>query len=100
VPKIFITIMHYDLIIYKFIPSVFVLINSKTYNEYKNIFFDLLDYFKIYQKEVNSNLNWKYFTKNFELALIKGFKEIFNDTFITLQHHDCYFHFLKNIRKD
>ena len=94
-----IIIMHYDLIIYKFIPSVFILINNKSYNGYKNVFSDILDYIKIYKKEVNTNLNWRYFTTDFEPALIKTFKDIFNDTCITLQHHGCYFHFLKNIRK-
>ena len=91
--------MHYDLIIYKFIPSRFILINNKSYNGYKNVFSDILDYIKIYKKEVNTNLNWRYFTTDFEPALIKAFKDTFNDTCISLQHQGCYFHFLKNIRK-
>lgn len=92
-------IMYYDIIVYKFIPGIFILTNNKTLNGYKHIFNDLYENLTNYEKETNNKLHWNSYTSDFEIALISAFNEVFLSRKTNITHYGCYFHFLKNCRK-
>ena len=93
-----IIIMYYDIIIEKMISGIFILINNKTEEKYK----DSITYIKEYIKKLlNDNLiklKFKTFTTVFEIALFKAFNEVFNEE-KNIKHIGGYFHYLRNIRK-
>ena len=74
-----IIIMYYDIIIEKMISGIFILINNKTEEKYK----DIITYIKEYIKKLlNDNLiklKFKTFTTVFEIALFKAFNEVLNE---------------------
>ena len=74
-----IIIMYYDIIIFKFIPAIYILINNKTKVGYTHIFKDLNEYIKNYENEIKNKLNWKSWTSDFEIALINSFNEVFEE---------------------
>ena len=92
-----IIIMYYDIIIFKFIPAIYILINNKTKVGYTHIFKDLYEYINNYEKEIKNKLNWKSWTSDFEIALINSFNEVFEE--YNIEHHGCFFHFMKNCYK-
>ena len=71
--------MYYDIIIEKMISGIFILINNKTEEKYK----DSITYIKEYIKKLlNDNLiklKFKTFTTVFEIDLFKAFNEVFNE---------------------
>jgi len=44
--------MHYDIILFKFIPSIYIIINNKTKIYYKQIFKDLSEYIYNYESKI------------------------------------------------
>ena len=62
-------ILYYDLIIYKFIPGIYILINNKTEAGYESVFKKIKNDFDNYRKIKNIKLNWKTFTSDFEKSL-------------------------------
>ena len=92
-------IMYYDIIVYKFIPGIFILTNNKTLNGYKHIFNDLYENLTNYEKETNNKLHWNSYTSDFEIALTSAFNEVFLSRKTNITHYGCYFHFLKKCRK-
>lgn len=47
-----IIIMYYDIILYKFIPGIYIIINNKTTIGYKEVFKDILEYIINYENEI------------------------------------------------
>ena len=47
-----IIIMYYDIILYKFIPGIYIIINNKTTIGYKEVFKDILEYIINYEIEI------------------------------------------------
>lgn len=92
-----IIIMYYDIIIFKFMPAIYILINNRTKVGYTHIFKDLYEYIKNYEKEIKYKLNWKSWTSDFELVLINSFNEVFEE--YKIEHHGCFIHFMKNCYK-
>lgn len=92
-------IMYYDIIVYKFILGIFILINNKTLNGYKHIFKDIYENVTNYEKETNNKLHWNSYTSDFEIALISAFTEVFLSKNKNITHYGCYFHFLQNCLK-
>ena len=72
-------VRYYDIIIYKFIPGIYILINNKMKIGYSLIFKDILENIINFEKEINGKLNWKTWTTDFELSLINGFNKVFNE---------------------
>lgn len=87
-------IMYYDIIVYKFIPGIFILTYNKTKIGYKHN-----ENVTNYEKEINNKLHWNSYTSDFEIALINAFNEVFLSQKTNISHYGCYFHFLKNCRK-
>ena len=92
-------IMYYDTIIYRFIPGIFVLINNKTCNGYQHIFRDIIEIIQSYEKEIKAKLNWASITTDFENGLIKAIDLEIINKYDNITHYGCFFHYLKNIRK-
>jgi len=76
--------------------------NNKTQIGYKNVFSYLKENFKAYQNLSKEPLQWDIFTTDFEKTLINSLHLVFNnnDTEKEKHHIGCYFHFLKNYRKN
>ena len=93
-----IIIMYYDVIIEKMIPWIFIIINNKTQEGYKDSFTYIKEYINKSNKQSRNKLKFKTFTTDFEIALFKAFNEVFNEE-NEIKHIGCYFHYLQNIRK-
>ena len=90
--------MYYDILYYKMIPEIIIIVSNKILNGYLEIF----NYIKhsILNKIGNKleRLKWPTFTTDFEIALYEAFGKIFQ--FINnFKHIRCFFHFIMNIRK-
>ena len=72
--------MYYDTISNKMIPGIFMVINNKTEEGYRDSFSYLKYYIDLITKYDESKLKLKYqtFTTDFEKALFKAFITIFN----------------------
>ena len=69
--------MYFDIIVNKFIPGVYVLLNNETKQGYSHVFNDLLKTISIYEKDKINKLNWKTYTTYFERAIMKAFNNNF-----------------------
>ena len=94
-----IIIMYLDPIIMKMIPSIFAVVNNKSYEGYKCIFTDLLSKIKIYNKSDNTSLNFDSYTSDFENALYSAFYDVFKSIRPNLKHIGCFYHYMNNIEK-
>ena len=92
-----IIILYYDIIIFKFIPGIFILINNKTQLGYEHAFRYIKENMDKYANLNKEECKWQTFTSDFERALITSFNNIFN-TNNKIRHIGCYFHYLKNCR--
>ena len=93
-----IIIMYYDVIIEKMIPGIFIIINNKTLEGYKDSFTYIKEYIIKSNNQSRKKFKFKTFTTDFEIALFKAFNEVFNEG-NEIKHIGCYFHYLQNIRK-
>ena len=88
-------IIYSDIIVNKFIPDIIILTNNYKFVGYKHIFNDIIENINQYEKNFKTILNWDSFTSDFDVSLIKAFKEVFYKKYDKIQHYVCYFHFLK-----
>ena len=86
-----IIVMYLDPIILKMIPSVFCVINNKSYEPYKCVFTDLSTKINISDK---TKLNLLTFTSDFEKALYTGFYDVFKNLCPNIKHIGCLFHYM------
>lgn len=92
-----IILLYYDIIVFKFIPGIFILINNKSQFGYEQPFRYIKENMDKYANMNKEICKWKTFTSDFERALINSFNNVFN-TNNDLKHIGCYFHYLKNCR--
>ena len=64
-----IIILYYDYIVFKFIPSIYILINNKNTIGYEHAFRDINEYIIKYKSKIKEELQWETYTSDFELAL-------------------------------
>lgn len=78
------------------IPGIFITMNNKTLNGYKEVFQIIKNYILDIINNKIERIKWKAFTTDY--ALYTAFSDVFN--FINpLKHVGCFFHYLSNIRK-
>ena len=64
-----IIILYYDYIVFKFIPSIYILINNKITIGNEHAFRDIKEYIIKYKSKNKEELQWETYTSDFELAL-------------------------------
>ena len=93
-----IIIMYYDEILDKMLPGIYIAINNKTEEGYKDVFRYIKYYIDNILKDREKNYHFETFTTDFEIALYNAFNKIFNKE-KNIRQIGCYFHYLQNIRK-
>ena len=93
-----IIIMFYDNILKKMLPGIFIITNNKIYEGYLLIFSYIKRYLLTYINNEIINIKWLSYTTDFEIGLMKAFKQTF-DFIPDLKHYGCFFHYMKNIYK-
>ena len=83
-----IILLYYDIIVFEFIPGIFILINNKSQIGYEQAFRYIKENMDKYSNLNKEKCKWLTFISDFERALINSFNNVFK-TNNNIRYIDC-----------